>query len=259
MNCKVIYLNIFEGCKDTCRFARIVKFVKKNKPNVLCLSELNDWEKNNSSKLKKFMKTINMNNVIFGISKKNFHIAIFTNLNIIKKKLIHKNFDTGMIKGTFKINNKQFSIILTHLSPKTEDVRLKEIDIILKNISKEPTILLGDLNSLSPDDIYDEKALIQKLHKISSEKFGIYNLRKNVISRILKYGLVDTVKTYSKKFEYSVPTAINTDKFHLSKLRLDYIFMTNNLLYNLINSKIIRNKFTNTLSDHFPIIAEFRF
>ena len=82
-------------------------------------------------------------------------------------------------------------------------------------------------------------------------------MRFDVQKKILNFGLIDTVKKFTDSFEYSVPTKFNKDFTHATKLRLDYLYITPDLLSNLKYSKILRTKETNTLSDHFPIIAEF--
>jgi exodeoxyribonuclease-3 len=119
---------------------------------------------------------------------------------------------------------------------------------------------MGDLNSLSSLDNYDEKELLKEMKKLNTHKFtsrfGESHLRKEVISKIQEFGLVDALKLFSDKFEYSVPTTFNKDVDHITKLRLDYIFVTNDLKKFVKDIQIIRNDETDRLSDHFPILIE---
>ena len=105
-------------------------------------------------------------------------------------------------------------------------------------------------------DNYDEEKLIRQMRDIGLTKFGDRKLRKDVHQMILDFGLIDSLREFSKDFEYSVPTDFNQDEAHLAKLRLDYAYITPSLRKHLKSSKIIRNEETNQLSDHFPILIE---
>ena len=162
-----------------------------------------------------------------------------------------------MIKADSIINNEKISFILTHLHSKNENLRLKELKIIQQYLKTDANIILmGDLNTLSPLDDYDEIKLIDKMSKLGINKFGIKKLRKEVIQKIINQGFTDAIRKFSKSFEYSVPTTSNKDEKHFTKLRLDYIFVSKLLARKLTNAKIIRTKETNQLSDHFPVIIE---
>jgi exonuclease III len=118
---------------------------------------------------------------------------------------------------------------------------------------------MGDMNSLSPQDPYDENVVLSEMHKVGLDKFGKGKLRYEVIKKILDFGFADSLKQFWANFEYSVPTVFNIDEAHFTKLRLDYIFVTRNLLPYLLKSEVIRTEETNQLSDHFPVAAEFNF
>ena len=247
---KILYLNIFEGAKEKERFNKIISFVKKIKPDILALSELDGWKYNQNKKLNTFKKKTNL--PYSNIPNKN--TGIFSIYPILKVT----NTKHSMTKAEFKIKNEKISLTALHLNHKSENTRLEEIKTLLKHISpNEKLIILGDFNSLSPLDKYNEEELLKYLKKIKLKKFGTTKLRKDVHKKLLNLGLIDTTKKFSKSFEHSVPTKFNKEKdIHFTKLRLDYIYITPNLLPKLKSSEIIRNKETNQLSDHFPIMAE---
>ena len=165
-----------------------------------------------------------------------------------------------MVLGTVVANNTPIKVVLTHLAAKNEDSRLKELDLIFQQIDPgQPVLLMGDMNSLSPQDPYDENVVLSEMQKARLDKFGKERLRYDAIKKILDFGFADSLKQFQTNFEYSVPTAFNIDEAHFTKLRLDYIFVTKNLLPYLIKSEVVRTKETNQLSDHFPVVAEFDF
>ena len=244
---KVLYINIYEGGED--RIDRIIKFVNKIKPDVLGLSELNSWQDDDYKILKEFKKNVGLKEHIFVKASSGYNLAIFTKQKISSQKSISKGFKTGLIIA--EINHVQF--ILTHLHSGNEDLRLRELDIIDREKKHMPTILMGDLNALSPKDTYPDN-LMKTLQDLKITKFGENNLRREVITR-LEAEYIDAVRLFSKEFEYSVPTPFNKDYKHADKLRLDYLFTTQGIKPKL--AKIIRNKETDNLSDHYPILLEF--
>ena len=116
---------------------------------------------------------------------------------------------------------------------------------------------MGDFNSLSPLDKYDDAKILASMKQVGIGKFGRGKLRKEVIQKVMDAGFIDTIKEFSKTFEYSVPTMYCKDKNHFADLRLDYLFITRPLVDSLKNARIIRTEETNQLSDHFPLLAEF--
>ncbi len=253
---KILFLNIFEGCLEVARFNRIINFVKAQNLDLVGLSELNEWSADNFSKVKEFKKRIAMPFVSFCKTSSGFDLAIFSKYKLQNEKLITDNFHHGAIK--VEIPEKNITLIVTHLSYKNEDERLQEVEI-LKPFFKERTILIGDLNSLSPIDSYNEEEIIPEMKKRQNTKFGVDKLRREVISELMKQRLVDGVKKFSKNFEYSTPTpsAPEKEKFiHFIPLRMDYIFVSKDLEKKLIKAGIIRNSETDNLSDHYPVVAE---
>jgi exodeoxyribonuclease III len=249
---KILALNIFEGCSDDDRLQKIITFVNKQSPEILLLSEANGWEVNNFGRIRKFMKETNFKFFHFSKSNSGFNLIVFSKEKI-KVNSISKGFMHSLI--IIKLNN--LVIFFTHLNPSNEDSRLKEIKIILEKIKEyDQCLLIGDLNSLSPLDVYDEKKILGESNTIKLKKFGVDKLRYDVQEEILKSGMIDGVKLFSKIFEYTVPTEFNRDKNHFTKLRLDYIYISSNLKDNLKSAIIIRNKITNQLSDHFPLFIE---
>ena len=91
------------------------------------------------------------------------------------------------------------------------------------------------------------------------KKFGLRRLRKDLIQKLLDNNFVDTLRLFTKRFEYSVPSKkSNMDAEHFAKLRLDYAFVTKDLRNEVRSSRILRDKVTDTLSDHYPLLLEIK-
>ena len=78
-------------------------------------------------------------------------------------------------------------------------------------------------------------------------------LKRDAVKFVLSKGLIDTHKTKNKVFDFSIPTDfLSKDKS--SGIRIDYIFCSEE--FKVLNSGIIKNRFTEEASDHYPIFAE---
>lgn len=250
---KLLYLNIFTGAKKKGRLEKIINFLKKQKVDMIFLAELSDWNKESLDNLR---QKLGFKDSFFLKSNSHRNLGILSNVKISNVV----SFKEGFCNSSICFKNKNIKFIFVHLSHVSEDERLFEIKKIFEKIKlNEKIIFIGDFNSLSPLDTYDEKFLIKIFKKINIPKFGIEKIRREVQEKILDFGLIDTLREFSDSFEYSVPTKFNKDSAHATKLRLDYLFITPSLLSNLKSSKIIRTEETNQLSDHFPIVAEFDF
>lgn len=259
---RLLFLNILDGCDDKTRLDKIINFVKKENPDILGLSELNHWQENKFQKLNIFKDRVGFGHSIFCEAKTGYNIALFSKKKLLSSMTMTDGMWHGLIVARGQFGNEDITFILTHLSPKDEDMRMKEVDVIRKYCNTEKVILFGDLNSLSSKDTYS-KLVIDKIKSRDFKKFGEGVLRRDVINKIENLGFFDSIRKFSQRSEYSVPTpAINdashNDASHFARFRLDYIF-TKNLTQNLTRTEIIRNKVTDELSDHYPIVAEFKF
>ncbi|MFC1663507.1 endonuclease/exonuclease/phosphatase family protein, partial [Patescibacteria group bacterium] len=149
-------------------------------------------------------------------------------------------------------------IIVAHLNPKTEDARLIEaenINKILRENNKQPVIVLGDFNSLSPDDNYSAD-LDDKLEKNKITKFGNPS-RHDVITSLFKNDWHDTMADQARNNDQVNITVAESseDQDHLD-LRLDYIMVNDELKSKINKTYIIDNQLTRQASDHLPIVTE---
>jgi len=148
---------------------------------------------------------------------------------------------------------KNAAIASLHLTPYTEDLRHPEIDSIIKFQNRfQNRILMGDMNSLSKKDNYDQK-MIKSFNDMQIKKFTTNGkFRFDAIDKILAVGYYDSALQLSKNKEYTAPTSINEHKAH-SNMRLDYFFFSKTLLPHLKQYNVIKNALTESASDHYPI------
>jgi exonuclease III len=114
---------------------------------------------------------------------------------------------------------------------------------------------MGDMNSLSPDDGYDQ-AIIRGFNDMQLKKFTTDGeLRFDAILKILSTEYTDSAVKLKKNKEYTVPTTINEHSAH-SNMRLDYVFLSQSLVSYIQDYKVVKNKLTDRASDHYPVVVE---
>jgi len=248
---KFLLYNIYEGCQEEDRFKLLLDFVKNEEADNVCLLELNKWDKN---KIYRFCNYTNLNNYIFVNSNKGYHLGFFTKKKIIDAKAWHKEFNHAAAYVTISHKKKTYKIIFTHLTPQGPGKRIHEVTKIIKYNKpiKKRTLLLGDLNTLSPEDNYARSKLVEELKKKKVTKFGITKLDWKVMRELRKY-FIDPFLP-NKEVRYTVPTKFNKDKNHCTKLRLDYVLVSKDLKNKISNQAIVINDQTDAISDHYPIV-----
>ena len=75
---KLLYLNVYRGCPEEDRFLKLIKFINEFSPDVLGLSELTDWDKDDYKKLKIFLDKTKYTHYIFGLSKTRYPLGLFS-------------------------------------------------------------------------------------------------------------------------------------------------------------------------------------
>ena len=60
-------------------------------------------------------------------------------------------------------------------------------------------------------------------------------------------------------FPNTVPSKMNEDSYHAAPMRIDYILATENISAGCTEAFVDKTDETETISDHFPVIATFCF
>ena len=149
----------------------------------------------------------------------------------------------------------ELSVASFHLTPYSEDLRHPEIDLIL-DFQKQylNKVLMGDMNSLSKNDGYNEN-IIDGFNDVQTKKFTRDGkLRFDVTDKILSTGYQDSAVLLAKNKDNTVPTPSNKDAAH-AEMRLDYIFLSDSLSQHLTSYKVVKNELTDKASDHYPVVV----
>jgi endonuclease/exonuclease/phosphatase family metal-dependent hydrolase len=236
------------------------EIIKKENPDILILNEAYFESENESGILMDYQKIFNFPFYAHGNYKKG--LSPFWGHAILSKFPIEESINkseglAGLFSAKIKIQSKFLNLDVVHISPipylssKKQESFIKKV---LKN-KKKNYLLSGDFNSLSPLDEYDEIEMIGAWSKFekNAEKTIKEMLKRDAVKFVLSKGLIDTHRTKNKVIDFSIPTDfLSKDKS--SGIRIDYIFCSEE--FKVLNSGIIKNRFTEEASDHYPIFAE---
>jgi len=252
---KVLSCNTLKGFNnDAARMAAFQNWVKERKPDVVAFQEMNGFTQ------KKLMSFANRAGFPYAVLQKErgFPVALISKYPITGTKKVTKGMWHGMLYG--KILDYHFFV--THLSPNTYQQRIADVDTLLKyigNIPKtEKILLMGDFNNMSPQDkkYYDNEAKM-KLVRASEMNNPDIRILKNgeieftAIRNIINAGFYDSWKLFNKGYEKSAPTKV---KKHHNYTRIDYIWVNKTLKRECLNATIVKDDFTDYMSDHYPVL-----
>jgi exodeoxyribonuclease-3 len=234
----------------------VIDVVKQHAPDYLTINEANTFTANGHAILKKIANEANFPYYELALSGEyDYHVAALSKYPFKKVQKLTPLMRACII-ALVETELGDISIASLHLTPYTEDLRHPEIDLIT-NYQKQykNTILMGDMNSLSKYDNYDEN-MIKNFNEMQLKKFTTdERLRLDAIEKILSVGYFDSAYELKKNEEYTAPTAINEYGAH-SNMRLDYIFLSQSLLPHLKSYEVVKDEHTEKASDHYPVCIE---
>lgn len=150
-----------------------------------------------------------------------------------------------MHHGCIYARSAGFHFFVTHLSPFSYEKCVEEMKGILDKAavipSTEKVLILGDLNSFSPED---STSYTQK------RRYG-------VVQSLLDSGYSDTYRQVHHRFENSFPTMAYAHKAKTTT-RIDYVFAGKTAAKYINGAEIIKDSVTSALSDHYPLMVIFK-
>ncbi|KAJ3035254.1 hypothetical protein HDV00_004114 [Rhizophlyctis rosea] len=195
-------------------------------------------------------------------------------LTVIERR--KEGFWHGLLVVRVELSATRYlNIALTHLNPFSATDRKKECQQIISTIQSSPHateewIMAGDLNSLSSLDatFYSNTHLISAFatNDKLAQKF-LTEDRKSIdyspLDVLEDGGLHDLSQMRDGKrqalnhLDHSVPTGLEVDAMHATKMRLDYVFGNDRVARDVRRCGVLRTGETEVLSDHYPVVLEF--
>lgn len=234
---KVMSFNVLAFDANT---PNVISFIKKNKPNVLCVQDLTH---NKAAALSEIYE--------YSSFTKNYDIAIFSEFPL-RRAYVNK-FSGGSLELVgLKIDEKNIYVINLHTSsPEIMDLVDKKdkfqaeyeskkslgehISKSLEKLGAENILLTGDFNSTEGNDLY---------RTLRKNKLKDAYISKNILLPIFLNGMT---------FPNNLIGVFNSKQRAFPFLRIDYILTGKN--FDVLNSQTINSIGSYTGSDHSPVSA----
>jgi len=272
---KVITYNIWNGYdwgNDEDRRGRMNSWIDDQNPSIVALQELCKYT---SEKLEEDAKTWGHEHSVL-LKTSGYSVGLTSKYPIeVKEKIM-----VGMHHGALHCKTNGIDVFVIHFSPGSYLKRREEVAIILEKLdevrmSNGKYIVLGDFNAQSPidADLYDiDGPLLTRLRESNKDKplkGNLFNgnLDYAVMSSLLAFPLIDVCQPFTKSMgdRGSAPGQILGKVYNETKeelisraQRIDYIMASPELAINCINAKVCNGEENYFLSDHYPVIAEFK-
>ena len=270
-NLKVITYNIWNGFdfrKDIDRKNGVIDWLVDQKPDVLALQELCGY---NQETLLEDAKKWGHNHAV--ILKDNCHSVGLTSVRpiVIKEKVLD-----GLWHGMLHCETFGIDFFVVHLSPKDRDFRVKESNIIISKIASienKSFVVLGDFNSHSPFDgdidlvspEFLERIRMSDLNNKANNNLLDGEFDYSVMSSFMSYPLIDVTQRFvGSQDRFTFPGEVllknykSKESLEKNRRRIDFIMVSRELAKKCVNSTVHNDKETGLLSDHYPVVAEFK-
>ena len=268
---KVITYNIWNGFdfrKDIDRKNGVIDWLVDQKPDVLALQELCGY---NQEALLEDAKKWGHNHAV--ILKDNCHSVGLTSVRpiVIKEKVLD-----GLWHGMLHCETFGIDFFVVHLSPKDRDFRVKESNIIISKIASTDNgsfMVLGDFNSHSPFDgdidlvspEFLERIRMSDLNNKANNNLIDGEFDYSVMSSFMSYPLIDVTQRFvGSQDRFTFPGEVllknykSKESLEKNRRRIDFIMVSRELAKKCVNATVHNDKETGLLSDHYPVVAEFK-
>ena len=260
--------NGFDWGNDTVRKKDCIRWIQSKNPDVLALQELCGYDE---EKLKADATKWGHNYVKI-LKTEGYPVGLTSREPIITKKRVIDELWHGLLHcETYGID-----FFVVHLSPADCDYRLKEANIIAKMVKdsiNDRYIILGDFNAHSPFDeelLKHNQSLKKKYSDNKSDKYANLKLGEfdySVVSRFIALPAIDISTKFidiEDRYTYPSPVLIGSYRKTMNEViktreRIDYIFTSPMISQSCTNVTIYNKGEAETFSDHYPIMAEFKF
>ena len=248
---RLISYNILEGMKldQTTGKTELAAWVRSMNPDILALQEANKFTQES---LERLAASYGHPYVVTNIKKgDNYPVALTSKYPV---EVIAK-ITEGVSHGAIHVRIRGVNIVVLHLWPHAtgsngyadgNSYRMAEITAFLDGTLKAHPgevrwLMMGDFNSVSPLDADDLP--------------GGVGLNYDVHTKVLGSGYHDLMRSYRGYFIPSCPTAAFAGG---NATRIDFIYGSSAMLSDMTCVETVRDDFTDTRSDHYPLMTDFR-
>lgn len=192
-------------------------------------------------------------------------VACLSNLPIKRfQSLRLKN--RNCIKAEIDCGGQTLNIFTVYLDDLSEETRLEQTKALLKQAGTEYTVIMGDLNTLRPEDVSQSKLNWENFLKAhpdfkTREDYQSYfvpaskgMLKAKVVTLMRSRGFISAAGPAESKSTFPTPLSPLSA---FSGLKIDHMLHTQDL--QIKNVEVLTGGVFDKASDHYPIVGEVSF
>jgi len=244
---RVLSYNILKGGED--RLPLILDVIRAQAPDVVALQEAS-----NHGSLDTLARALDMHSV-YGEADTRYSVAWLSRLPILRSENHrHLAFRKTVLEIAILWQGAPLRLFAAHLRPKItgEELRVHEVNGILEILRAadgQPHLLVGDMNTFHPDDVFTP--LPSHAPEVAERVQRAYAAPRLAMARLLSAGYLDCYRAlHPDQPGYTFAT-------RLPMARIDYIFALPDMVERLSSCDVVQSAEAISASDHFPIWAEF--
>lgn len=250
---RVASYNVWKGAHDDAAYSLLVDFISHQGLDVVCLQEADGWQDNNYARVRDFMGRTGMEHVLFGDSNTSSKLVTLSKhpIDMERSRVYKEGFFHCAIQTFIEVDGHTVEIWNNHFNPYNENQRLPEARFVAKRAKK--AISLGDYNSLSRVDGYDDEFVRQQREKGNVRWLNGEKILYKTTDCFKKEGYVDAA-VLRHAITNTFPARLDTED-RPPTARFDYVFVHEEHKKAIGSVQVIKNRWTRMISDHFPVIV----
>ncbi|MEU8240507.1 endonuclease/exonuclease/phosphatase family protein [Actinoplanes missouriensis] len=233
------------------RLPAIIEVVKAERPDILAVQELRDFDGYGGRKLAAFAEatgmTAHLSRSVFG---QPVAVLVRPPLRITRRSSVRWRLHHAAAAVTVPTAAGPLTVVSTHLNPFSPYRRMREARWLAARHATGSglTLIAGDMNGLAPSE--DHSAALAELppryHPRHVSPSGEPDTR--AVAAFLEAGFTDLGRTAGT----TVPTT-GLGGTEFGPMRLDYVLVSPRLASRAGTPQVIRTELTDHASDHYPV------
>jgi exodeoxyribonuclease-3 len=240
------------------RLAAITAVVVRERPDVLALQELRNFDRNAGRRLHALAGAAGMvPHLARSLLGQPVAVLVSPKLEIIRRAAVIWRLHHAAAAVTVRTGSGPLTVVSVHLNPFSPPRRRREAVWLAARFGpgRGPVLVAGDLNGLDPDT--DHAETLARLpgihHRRHVDAGGVVDTR--AVAAFGKAGLVDLWPVAGSGSGLTVPTT-NGGGNEFSRMRLDYVLAGPDVAERVRGIRVVRGAETEYASDHYPLVAD---
>jgi exodeoxyribonuclease III len=241
------------------RLAAITAVIAAERPDVLALQELRDFDRHDDRRMREVADSVGMTgHLARSIFGQPVAVLVRRSLPVTATATVTWRLHHAASAVTIGTDGGPLTVVSTHLNPFRPERRRREATWLAARFAGGPGLvaLAGDLNSLDPYD--DHAAEIDRLPAVyrrrHTDAAGVVDTR--AIAAFERGGLLDLWRTAGSGDGRTAPTTQGGGT-EFSGMRLDYVLGSPSLAGRARDARVVRGGDAESASDHYPVRIDF--